>query len=186
MELIKAVFNDLYPTKKGMQIVFNLTRRMEKEELQGLYDTKGEVLAISWKPYKEQRSLSANSYFHVLVGKLAAKVGATNTAVKNKMIREYGQYEYVGESIPTYLVKPEFAEEIMNNPAVHFTKVGFEGDRIKLAVMRGSHTYNSAEMARLIEGTISECKEQGIETLPPEELKKMLDIWKPRKAAADE
>ena len=44
-------------------------------------------------------------------------------------------------------------------------------------VYRGSHTYNSAEMAKLIDGTIAECKDQGIETLPPHELNRMLERW---------
>ena len=37
--------------------------------------------------------------------------------------------------------------------------------------MRGSHTYDSKEMSRLIDGTVSEAKELGIETMPLDELK---------------
>jgi hypothetical protein len=45
-------------------------------------------------------------------------------------------------------------------------------------VMRGSHTYDTKEMARLIDGTVSEAKELGIETMPPDELKRMVELWK--------
>jgi hypothetical protein len=37
-------------------------------------------------------------------------------------------------------------------------------------MLRGSHTYNTAEMRRLLEGMIEEAKQLGIETLPEEEL----------------
>jgi hypothetical protein len=33
-------------------------------------------------------------------------------------------------------------------------------------------------MSVLIDGTVSECKEQGIETLAPEELERLLKSWK--------
>ena len=38
---------------------------------------------------------------------------------------------------------------------------------------RGTHTYDSKEMAMLIDGTIEECKEQGIETMTPNELERL-------------
>jgi hypothetical protein len=47
-------------------------------------------------------------------------------------------------------------------------------------VYRGSHTYNSIEMNKLITGTVEECKAQGIETLTPIELQRMNEEWKQR------
>jgi hypothetical protein len=44
--------------------------------------------------------------------------------------------------------------------------------------MRGSHTYDSREMSRLIDGTVSEAKELGIETLSPAELERMKQQWR--------
>ena len=41
----------------------------------------------------------------------------------------------------------------------------------------GSSKYDTANMSRLIDGIISECKEQGIETLPPEELERLKQQW---------
>ena len=45
-------------------------------------------------------------------------------------------------------------------------------------VFRGSSTYDTKEMSILVDGVVSECQEQGIETLPPAELEKMLKMWK--------
>mgnify|MGYP000276651941 CR=1 FL=1 len=41
-------------------------------------------------------------------------------------------------------------------------------------VLAGSSTYDTKEMSELINGLVAECKEQGIETLPPEELARMM------------
>ena len=53
------------------------------------------------------------------------------------------------------------------------------GDReaIQLQVFYGSSSYNSAEMARLIDGLVYECKLQGIETMTPTELEELNKKW---------
>lgn len=129
------------------------------------------------EPYKEKRSLDANAYFHVLVTKIAEALNTSNTEVKNRLIREYGQYEYINDKIPTYSVSVDYIDEMMNREDIHFKHIGWDGDRARLAVMRGSHTYNTAEMAHLIDGTVSEAKELGIETMPPAELERMMNQW---------
>jgi len=132
------------------------------------------------EPYKERRSLDANAYFHVLVTKIAEALNTSNTEVKNRLIREYGQYEYINDKIPTYSVSADYIDEMMNREDIHFKHIGWDGDRARLAVMRGSHTYNTAEMSHLIDGTVSEAKELGIEVLPPEELKRMMEQMEKR------
>lgn len=57
-------------------------------------------------------------------------------------------------------------------------KVGNDGQMYRTYVMlRGSSTYNTAEMSVLIDGLVSECREQGIETLPPIELERMMELY---------
>ena len=41
----------------------------------------------------------------------------------------------------------------------------------------GSSEYDSAEMSVFINGIIEEAKELGIETLPPDELERMMTQW---------
>ena len=45
-------------------------------------------------------------------------------------------------------------------------------------LLRGSHTYNTAEMSSLIDGTVQDAKEQGIETATPDELERMKQQWR--------
>ena len=48
---------------------------------------------------------------------------------------------------------------------------------IQLQCYFGSSTYTTAEMATLIDGVISECKDMGIETATPAELARMMGEW---------
>lgn len=132
------------------------------------------------EPYKERRSLDANAYFHVLVTKIAEATKSSTVEVKNHLIRDYGQYEYIDGKIPTYSVNADYVDAMLNREDIHFKHVGWDGDRARLAVMRGSHTYNTAEMAHLIDMTVIVAEAMGIETLPPEELKRMMEQMEKR------
>lgn len=136
-------------------------------------------LDITLKLYKEKRSLNANAYFHVLVEKIAGVHNVTHTEIHNQLIADYG---FMDEEITNIILddaidwrrietlhlKPTSATRMMDNGRLY--RVYY--------VMRGSHTYNTAEMSRLIDGTVSEAKELGIETLTPDELERMKQAWK--------
>ena len=138
----------------------------------------GDTLDITATRHKEKRSLNANSYFHKLVQLIAAAVGSSNTEVKNRLIREYGAFLYEDDgNIPTYSVKFKYAEKVLNYENMHFKPIGFEGEFVKMALMKGSHLYSTIEMSRLIDGTVSEAKELGIETMTPAELERLKAGW---------
>ena len=44
-------------------------------------------------------------------------------------------------------------------------------------MLRGSSDYDTREMSELIDGTVSEAKQMGIETLPPHEIERMKKEW---------
>ena len=44
-------------------------------------------------------------------------------------------------------------------------------------IFKGSSEYDTREMAILIDGIVSEAKEMGIETLPPQELERLKQTW---------
>lgn len=136
-------------------------------------------LDVTLKLYKEKRSLNANAYFHVLVEKIAGVQKVTHTEIHNQLIADYG---FMDEEITNIILddaidwrrietlhlKPTSATRMMDNGRLY---------RVYL-VMRGSHTYNTAEMSRLIDGTVSEAKALDIETLSPIELERMKQAWK--------
>lgn len=49
----------------------------------------------------------------------------------------------------------------------------FEDDKRCWVMMKGSHEMDTAEMTRLLDGLIDECRQVGIETLTPAELERM-------------
>lgn len=136
-------------------------------------------LSITARKHREKRSVNANSYFHVLASKISGKLGTSQTHEKNRLIREYGQWEFVDGKIPTIRMKPEYEEHMLDFLGVHVQVIRREPDSVVFGMMRGSHTYDTKEMATLIDGAVTECKELGIETLPPEELERMKATWKP-------
>lgn len=158
--------------KTGKVIIsFTIDTTPEFDALDGLLD-------ISAKKHREKRSLNANSYFHVLGGKIAEKLGTTLTHEKNRLIREYGQWEVIEGAIPTVTVMAEYEDRMLDMEAVHLKTVERpDKEKVRMAFMRGSHTYDSKEMSRLIDGTVSEAKELGIEVLTPNELERMKASW---------
>lgn len=150
------------------------------EELQKICEQS--KLTVKLARYTEKRSLNANAYFHVLVNRIATILSAPLTEVKNRLIREYGAFEYIDGQIPTFRLKAQYEDAILNREDMHVKPISREVDDgvewVRFAFMRGSHTYNTAEMSRLIDGTVEEAKELGIETLPPAEIERMKETWK--------
>ena len=138
----------------------------------------GNTLDITARRHREKRSLNANSYFHVLAGKIAEKTGETLTHEKNRLIRDYGQYTYIDGMIPTLTIRAQYEDEMLDMDGIHLKPIERPDDTsVRMALMRGSHTYNTAEMSRLIDGTVAEAKEWGIETMTPEQLGRMMIAW---------
>lgn len=136
------------------------------------------------EPHKERkgRSLNANSYFHVLVQKLAqAQQPPVSLAkCKNMMIAAYGQPEYIdGQQA---IIKSNVpAEKMQEIEYLHTALVKISEENgtecYFYRIYRGTHTYNNIEMQKLIEGVVQECKDAGIETATPAEVQKMIEVW---------
>lgn len=125
------------------------------------------------KEHRAKRSLNANSYFHVLVGKLAETLHTSNTEIKNTMLCRYGQYmKDDNGNIVTVTLKADLPFQQLIE-IMHLQFAHTNGEWTGYRVIRGSHTYNTKEMTRLIDGLVSECKDVGIETMTPEELEKL-------------
>lgn len=139
-------------------------------------------LVITVKKWRAKRSKNANSYFHALTGKIADVLTISKARCKNILICRYGQPEFSnGQPV---IMETQLTEEIMlEQEYLHCIPYKAEEKNgttfISYYVYRGSHTYDSREMSKLIDGTIAEAKELAIETIPPAELERMLKVWKP-------
>lgn len=128
-----------------------------------------------------KRSLSANNYFYALITKIAERLKISLNEVHNMMLGRYGYPEYIDDKI-VYFILPDRVDanklEGVHLKATAKTQTLSNGELNRVyIVMRGSHTFNSVEMARLIDGVISEAKELDIDTITVSEKDKMLEEW---------
>ena len=106
----------------------------------------------------------------------------SNHCCKNMLICSYGQKEYEdGEMVTLRTNIP--IEKMQEKEFLHCQPYDFEYDEdgneyVCYLVYRGSHTYDTKEMSRLIQGTVEECSRQGIPTMTPKELQRILSMWK--------
>ncbi len=131
---------------------------------------------IEIKQHREKRSQNANAYFHKLCDELRQKLKISFAACKNHLITSYGQIEYLDEITPAIIktnIEPEKMRESESLHCIPIAVKEVEEGAYWYRLYRGTHTYDSKEMAMLIDGTIEECKEQGIETMTPNELERL-------------
>ena len=140
-----------------------------------------EKLSLVAKKWRQKRSLDANAYFHLLVGKIADAQTISKAKAKNILICKYGQPELLPDGSPMIYKTNAPVEYMIELESIHTIPVKFSEENGKEVVFykiyRGSHTYDSKEMSVLIEGTVADAKEQGIETLTPRELATMYQKW---------
>lgn len=126
---------------------------------------------IEVKLHREKRSLDANAYCWVLIGKLGDALRMDKDAVYLEMLKAYGQSEIV--SVRSDIdVKGYFK---YYEPVGTGTVNGSEFTHYK--VFKGSSEYDTREMSVLIDGVVDECRTQGIETMTPAELAVMKEEW---------
>ena len=134
-------------------------------------------LKIKAVKYTQRRSLDANAYFHVLVGKIADALIISKAKAKNVLICKYGQPQLLPDG-DIMVYKTNAPEEFMwEQESIHAIPVKYEEKATFYRIYRGSHTYDTKEMSVLIDGTVAEAKELGIETATPAEIAEMKERW---------
>jgi len=133
------------------------------------------------KPHKAKRSLDANAYFWVLVGKLSAVLNVPPKEIYQELIKG------VGDNYTVVPIKTEAVDDwltIWGNKGEGWICDNLGKSKLdgftNIRCFYGSSVYNSSQMNRLINLTVDECKRQGIATETPEEIKRLLDMWKER------
>lgn len=139
---------------------------------------QGKDLSVEIKPYRERRSLSQNSYYWTLITQVAAHadVRMTTARLHNLLLREHPRYWMASDSlIPVMLPDTDEAESrALEDEKLHLKPTSqTDGHKRKYYLLRGSHTYDTAEMSVLLDDLIEKAKDLGINTLTPDELEKM-------------
>lgn len=152
---------------------------LDQDFMETYDELQGQTLDIEIKKRRERRSLDANAYFWLLAGKLSAKLGISPEEIYRQYIPD------VGGNYEVFPVRKDRLRQwdrlwcsghhgrmtvdmgpCRNTPGYHNVKTYF-----------GSSDYDTAQMARLIDLIVEDCKAQGIETLTPDKLDAIKERW---------
>lgn len=146
------------------------------EDIAPLQEYTGDLLLKVGK-FVRKRSLDANTYAWVLMSKIASVLKTDKEEVYEECLRRYGTME-TDEEGHAIEIQVDRSVDPKRLPG-HWYRVDDLGDKIIYLMLRGSSQYDTKQMSVFIDGIISEAKELHIETIPPDELKRMMDAWKP-------
>ena len=155
-----------------LQITFAVN---EPSAAQAVNDIKDcEKLSIKAVKFREKRSLDSNAYSWVLMQKIAEAINSDKWSVYLEMLQKYSR-EF------TFVICKEKAIDKLKElyrTCVDLGEVNVNGTTgHQMQVFFGSSTFDTKAMSVFIDGIVSECKDLGIETLPPAELERMKSLW---------
>ena len=138
----------------------------------------GKKLAVEIKPERQRRSIDSNAYLWILCQKIAEVIGSTKDLVYRKLITDVGQFEVVpirNDAVESFTRKWNGRGLGWHSEVESESKLnGYS----RVICYFGSSVYDTKEMATLIDEAVSQARELGIETLPPDEIESMKSLWR--------
>lgn len=154
-----------------VQITFTINEESVLREIDKLKDSK---LSIKATKHRAKRSLDANAYCWVLCTKIAEVVDSSKDEVYEEMLQKYG---YLYQDDEGYVVMTIKSNIDVAKVQGHWKAYKNNGTFTSYLLIKGSSDYNTAEMAHFIDQIVLEAKELGIETLTPNELSRLKQMW---------
>lgn len=127
---------------------------------------------------QKKRSLDANAYLWVLIGKLAEKLHITPEEVYRQHIIDTAAYYIQPVRDDTLERWIDIWQSKGTGWIVEVMGASKNKGWTNCKNYYGSSVYDSREMSFLIDEVVKECKEQGIETMTPEEIEKLKAAWR--------
>lgn len=139
---------------------------------------KDRAYVLTIKEYSKKRSLDANAYAWVRIHKLAKEMRIPPLEVYQQAVLT------VGDNYTPMCVREQDKERFIRNwecrgdgwQCVDRGESSVAGCRTIFAYY-GSSVFDTAQMSRLIDSLIQDCKALDIETLSPEKLALMMEDW---------
>lgn len=172
IELLYECDNIVIPLQKGSHREIN-----EFLASLGQLPTDKEIV-VKIEKKRAKRSLDANAYLWVLIGKLGEKLYRSDLEIYRELIRDNGVFQIVPireDAIETWVKNWEKNRagwvcddlgECKNTKGYHNIKCYF-----------GTSSYDAKQMSRIIDAVVEECKSQGIQTDTPDEIERMKSLW---------
>lgn len=132
-----------------------------------------ELVDVNIAKRRERRTADANAYFHLLVDRIAKTLRVPSDEVKHRLVCDYGS-DGVCVRLPATANIESFGVK-------YYHLIGESKGTKKpcndYLVYKPTHEMDKSEMARLIDGTVEEAKQLGIETRTPDELAQLKSLW---------
>lgn len=173
---VKATLSDVsFDTYGRQRVTFTLDHRTPIEAL------VDKVLRLTVVRWREKRSLNANALLWQCLDKIADALHTDKWEVYLLMLKRYGKF--------TYVIVPDGAVERMKTMWRELEVVGevdVNGRKAtQILCYYGSHTYDTKEFSRLLDGVISEMKEMGIPTPEEEDMDRALRNWEKQRVGSN-
>lgn len=168
---MKTTAFDLQRTYRDeWQLIATLTPDSVQEAMRLVDKANGKTYELTAKIFRKARSIPANAYFHKLCNSLAAVLGVDDDEMKVHLVLKYGTVAEK-DGVPVTITLPKAVDP---KDFYRYAK-WMEGDEYTdtYLLYKQTHTLDGSEFSRLISGTVEDCQELGIETLPPAELEAM-------------
>ncbi len=155
-----------------------ITLLADRSILNAFDDLLDKVLNCTLKLFRKKRSLDANAYFWVLCGKLATKTRQNKRDIYKQLIKEIGDnFEIVpirNDAVETWCKNWESRGEGWQCDILGDSK---HSGYTNICCYYGSSTYDTEQMSALIDSVVFDCKEQGIETMTPDQIAELKARW---------
>ena len=138
------------------------------------------------KRYFPKRSKAANAYYWALVEQITEvrqkdDPNVTKEETHRSLLNDYGSWEKNEDGSAKWVIFPKnkplpmdgYYWDTKTEVTVTGQNSGEEIGKLYM-VVKGSHNYDSKEMKALIDGTVQEAKNLGIETRTPAEIEQMI------------
>lgn len=175
---MRGKLKDLTFGAHGEQHITVTVARDFREDYDRLKDCDVNVEIKKWR---EPRSKDANAYFHVLVNKIAEAQSLGDDEVKRSLVVEYGALAKDEDGNTLGAMLPVSANIDDFYPYTRLYKsMTLDGKEYHCYLFyKRTHTLDSKEMARLIDGAIYVAQGLGIDTDTPEKIACYKEEWNP-------
>lgn len=171
----KLSYNVSFTAKGNPIISLELNERIPA--LRMVDELHDEKLTVKIGKFKQKRSLDCNAYCWVLISKLAEKLNVPRTDIYRQAIKE------IGGNSDTVCVQDKAVQSLCDG--WERNGIGWQTDTFpskidgctNVILYYGSSTYDRAQMSRLVDFVLQECRQQGIETKSKEEIDSLLGQW---------
>ena len=166
---------------KHTKVGISFDKKDAKEIVKVFSDLKPDVEYDIVVKKRGKRSLNANNYHWSLCEQMAKALKVSKYEVHNQLMIDYGT-DWLDEDGDRVYVLMKDNDRYLRMETTHYRPTDATEDRKGtlyrwFVLLLPSHLMSTKEMSELIDGTVSEAKELGIDTRTPDEIERMKALW---------